>query len=202
MSDPTNGRTEPPSVRPYLVVLAVLGLVMGLAGPASGGSRMTDRRPATAIGDSIMLSARTSLQRASTSGIVIDAEVGRQFTRGLAITRARAADDRLRRNVVVHLGTNGPVTLPQCRALVRASGRERQVFLVDVRVPRWWGQQVNTTLRACNDSFQPERVKLVRWRRHAAAHPGWLAADGYHLSAAGRDAYARYLTTQLRQRGR
>ncbi|HEX6888030.1 MAG TPA: hypothetical protein VF143_07975 [Candidatus Nanopelagicales bacterium] len=139
-----------------------------------------------AVGDSILVGATPLMRR---HGFAIHAKVGRQFSTAPGIVRAFGG--ALPRNVVIELGTNGTVSLATCRAVVRAAGPHRRVFLVTNRVPRSWEDSNNATLRACDASFRASRVRLVDWHAASAGRADWFAADGIHPSAAGRAAFTR-----------
>jgi hypothetical protein len=148
------------------------------------------------VGDSIMLSASEEL---AVHGVGVNAEVGRQFSEGLPVVRRLANNDRLPRNVVVHLGTNGYVQPSDCDALVSLAPN-RRIFLTTVRVPRDWQDPNNDVLNACAARY--DRVFVIRWFMFSKDHPEWFAADGYHLNAEGQQAYADLIdgdvTTVLR----
>ena len=159
-------------------------LVLALAGPAPAAPP----RGRFGVGDSIMLSASDEL---ADYGFGVNAEVGRRFDAGVGVVKRLATRGKLPRNVVVHLGTNGPVEPAECAALVGYAPK-RQVYLVNVRVPRDWESEVNDTLRACAAPY--ERVHYLNWWKKSARHlDEWLADDGYHLTAAGQDAYAAWV---------
>lgn len=138
-----------------------------------------------AVGDSVMLGARWALQK---RGIAVDAKVSRQARTGPGLLRAKGS--RLPRNVVVHLGTNGPMRLADCQDVIRAAGPQRRVFLVTVKADRRWIAGNNQTLRHCASGF-PGRVSIIDWAWAARRHPAWLYADGIHLRPAGARAFAR-----------
>ncbi len=167
-------------------VLAVSVLLVQLA-PAAGAAKVPHGR--FGLGDSIMLSASDELADFGLDDI--NAEVGRQFSAGVPIVRRLASKGKLPRHVVVHLGTNGPVDPDDCDDLVGyATGR--QIYLVNVRVPRSWEDDVNATLHACADRYA--RVHYLNWWKKSARHRrDWIADDGYHLTAEGQEAYAAWI---------
>ena len=169
-------------------VLAVLGLALlpfalngALLAPANAASGRT-----LAIGDSVMLGARSALQHAGVDKV--DAKVSRQATTAPGLLRQRGRG--LPRNVVIHLGTNGTFPTTVCRAIVRAVGPDRHVFLVNLKVPRRWEGSNNRVIRLCA-AMHPDQVTLVDWHRAATQHPEWLYADGMHLRPKGARGYAR-----------
>lgn len=139
-----------------------------------------------AIGDSVMLGAKSQLKR---RGFTVDATVSRQAYSAPAMVRKRGA--ALPRTLVVHLGTNGTFPLETCRRLVQNAGPNRRVFLVTVSVPRSWERSNNATIRRCAASFPASRVTVVDWQGLASRHPEWFYSDGVHLRSAGARGYAR-----------
>jgi hypothetical protein len=185
--------------RSLALAVAIAACVIGepaLAAPIgsiAAGDHPGDRRaiPAgkLAIGDSVMLGARTRLRA---RGFRVDASVSRQFDDGVRLVRSMASAGTLPRIVVVHLGNNGYLERADCDRLVRAAGDRRRVFLVSLKVPRGWRPANNQRLRACARSH--DTTHLIGWYEASADHPGWFASDLYHLTDAGAAAYARLIT--------
>jgi hypothetical protein len=144
------------------------------------------------IGDSVMLGARTQLRA---HGIRVDAIVSRQFSAGAALVRSMAAAGTLPKTVIVHLGNNGYLERTDCDRLLRAAGRDRDVFLLTLKVPRGWRAANNRRLRSCVRAH--DNAHLVGWYEASADHPGWFAADGYHLTSPGARAYAHLIHERL-----
>jgi hypothetical protein len=141
-----------------------------------------------AIGDSVMLGALSALKG---MGFRVDATESRQAYSGPALIRKNSG--RLPQNLVVHLGTNGTFPLSTCKALVKAAGKDRRVFLVNVFVPRAWEDGNNAVIRQCDEAFAADRVHVIDWNSAVADHPGWLYGDGIHLRPSGGAAFASLL---------
>lgn len=141
-----------------------------------------------AIGDSVMLGARTALKDV---GFRVDATESRQSYAGPALIRKKGST--LPENVVVHLGTNGSFPLSTCKSIVRAAGPDRRVFLVTVYVPRSWQDANNAVIRKCEAAFAADRVHVVDWKAAASANRSWLYSDRIHLRPEGSRAFARLL---------
>src|SRR5262245_62137717 len=167
------------------IVVAGSALVILASTQATAGSIRAGR---LGIGDSVMLGAKQQL-RARGFGVV-DAIVSRQFYRAPALVRYWRRQGRLPRNLVIHLGNNGTVGLSDCYHALRAAGR-RNVFLVNLKVPRSWRVEDNHRLRHCARRFP--NAYLVDWYGHSHDRPGWFASDGYHLTGRGRIAYASFI---------
>lgn len=153
--------------------------------PAVSAAAKRDRY---AIGDSVMLGARSILKR---RGFTVDAAVSRQSYSAPAMVRRKGA--KLPANLVVHLGTNGTFPLSTCRKIVKNAGPKRRVFLVTVFVPRSWERSNNKTIRTCAESFPAGRVTVVDWNGLARSHPEWLYSDGTHLKPTGAKGFARLI---------
>jgi hypothetical protein len=144
------------------------------------------------VGDSIMLSAADDLEPYD---IRVNAEVGRQFSEGVAVVRRLAAHGRLPRQVIVHLGTNGYVSSSDCDALFEYAGPKRRVFLVTVHVPREWEEAVNDELHHC--AARHDNGFLIRWYSKSQHHPEWFDDSDYHLTTEGQAAYAAFLDSSV-----
>jgi len=176
------GRTVP------ALILAIAALVCLAAQPAVGSIKAGR----LGIGDSVMLGAKSRLQ-AHGFGIV-DAVVSRQYYAAPSRVVYWRRLGKLPKNVVIHLGNNGIVLLSDCYHAVEAA-RNRNVFLVNLKVPRSWRIQDNKTLRRCARHFA--RAHLIDWYGYSHDHPGWFAKDGYHLTGTGASAYAGLISRRI-----
>jgi hypothetical protein len=147
----------------------------------------------TAIGDSVMLDALPAL-RGAVAGIDVDAVVGRQFSAGLADVMTRLATGRLGQEVILGLGTNGPIAPPQFDEMMRLL-RGRRVIVVNAHVARPWESEVNGVL-ADGVAHWPNAV-LVDWYTFSLAHPELFTSDGIHLGGAAGQVYASLVVRAL-----
>jgi peptidoglycan/LPS O-acetylase OafA/YrhL len=141
-----------------------------------------------AIGDSVMLASAPELVEAM-PGIYINAQVSRAMIAGVVIVQGLAAQGRLRRVLVVGLGTNGPITLLQIQQLRKAIGAHRWLLLVNTFVPRPWEAEVNATVRAAVHRYP--NVRLINWHEAIEHHTDLLWSDGIHPMPVGGKLYAR-----------
>jgi hypothetical protein len=149
-----------------------------------------------AVGASVMLAAAPELHRRLGSDAVVDAAISRQpsdlIARLEGYRKAGALPDR----VVVQMGENGPVWSSDVRRLRAALADVPRVVLVNVRVPRSWESQVNTTLEQAVTGWPGAR--LVDW--HGASHAaGLLYGDGTHPDPKGQRLYARLIARSIRR---
>jgi hypothetical protein len=140
-----------------------------------------------AIGDSVMLASAPELAQAL-PGIYISAKVSRAMIKGVSIVDQLARTHRLRRVVIVGLGTNGPVTADQIRQL-RAAVGHRWLLLVNTFVPRSWQHEVNATLATAAKRYP--NVLLVNWFAAILHHQNLLWSDNIHPQPIGGRLYAK-----------
>jgi hypothetical protein len=74
-------------------------------------------------------------------------------------------------------------------------GPQRQVYFLTARMPRSWETEVNTKL-AEGVSRHPN-AHLLDWRQFAGCHHDWFGSDGFHVTDAGADNYARFVLLNI-----
>ena len=118
----------------------------------------------------------------------------RQFKAAIPLVELLAAAGRLPPTVVIHLGTNGPMSDGTCDALVAAVGPRTLVFVnVDLNGTRPWEAGVNATLAAC---AARHGLRLVDWKSLSTGQP-WFGRDFIHLNASGAAAYADLIRSSV-----
>ncbi len=153
-------------------------------------------REVTAIGDSVMLAAAAQL-RAALPGSSIYAVVSRQMSQGIQVARRLASSGELRPIVVVGLGTNGPITMAQVRALRAVAGPQRALVFVNTFVPRPWQPEVNAVLAAAARQYRG--ITLANWFITIRNRTGLLWGDGVHPRPPGGLVYARVVAAAVRK---
>lgn len=148
------------------------------------------------IGDSVMLGSSGELRKVL-PGCIIDAEVSRYVGGGLDAAKEMAAQGRLGKNIVIALGTNGPIAgyekyEVQTRALLEYLGPDRHIFWVNVYCPELSWQQTNNDYLVSMAKDHPN-VTIVDWYGLVSKHPEWLGGDGIHPNDEGTAAYAKLI---------
>ena len=179
------------------------------SGPTtSGGPTTTTSAPApppgpgyvagrvTAVGDSVMLDYQDPL-RADIPGVDVEAAVSQQWSTGESVIASLKARGALGADVVVGLGTNGPITDADLDAMMTLLGGASRVLFVNVHVDRPW-QDSNNAVLARGASRYP-RLAVIDWASLAAQNPQWFGSDGTHLAidGAGADALAFLVAATL-----
>lgn len=155
-------------------------------------------RTVTALGDSVMLIARDALIARFASATVpagVDAAVGRQAKAMIETAQKLRDAGQLGNNVIVHTGTNGPITGRQLDALMEVLKDVPRVFLVTVKVARPW-EQLNNKLLADNIGRWPN-ARLVDWYGVANGRPEVFYKDGVHLQPGGVKLYVDLLSENV-----
>jgi hypothetical protein len=150
----------------------------------------------TAVGDSVMLDYQDPLQ-AAIPGIDVDAAVSRQWSDGEFILQTLKSDGQLGADVVVALGTNGPITDSDFDDMMAILGGASRVVFVNVHVDRPWQDPNNVVL--ANGAARYPNVVIADWATLAAQNPQWFGPDGTHLAidGPGADALAALIASTL-----
>lgn len=148
----------------------------------------------TAIGDSVLLDAGPFLEN-RLPGIQIDGKVGRQFSEAAAIIEELKTSGKLGETVIIELGTNGAFTAKQMNALLEAIGEDREIVMVNTRVPRKWQDTVNKMLAETAESHN--HVSVVDWYSASKGNEDFFSKDGVHLKKHGAEFYADMLVDAL-----
>ncbi|HEX2148631.1 MAG TPA: acyltransferase family protein [Actinomycetota bacterium] len=148
----------------------------------------------TAIGDSVMLIAKDALAARFAGGIV-DAGIGRQTKAVIQTTQQIKDRGELGDSVIVHMGTNGLITVKQFDHLMDILKDVPHVSVVNVKVARPW-EEINNRMLSENIGRFPN-ARLVDWKRTASEHPEAFYKDGVHLRPSGIGMYVDLLTGSL-----
>jgi peptidoglycan/LPS O-acetylase OafA/YrhL len=150
--------------------------------------------PLTAVGDSVLLGSANSL-REVVGPFIYEADVGLQAKSGVDVLRAFKNKGQLGGRVLVHLGTNGYFSDKSFDEIMALAGNERQVYFVNVRVPREW-QNANNKVLAEGVRRYPN-AHLIDWYARSAGHPEYFTNDGVHLTSAGIRVYVGLIGEQI-----
>ncbi|MBW8826225.1 MAG: acyltransferase [Acidobacteria bacterium] len=149
-----------------------------------------------AIGDSVLAASARALTAASNGHVVVDAVVGRQTWEGLDLLERYRDQGRLRQvsALVWALGTNGPLSASQLEQLALVSTGVPRVVVVNVRVPKRWEAETNTSI---GDGVPKHgRMRLADWHAVSGAG-GVIGDDGVHPTPPGARLFARVVLEQL-----
>jgi hypothetical protein len=147
-----------------------------------------------AIGDSVILGSGTELKKLI-PGIEIDGKVSRYFQQGIDILQELSNAGELTDEVIIHLGTNGPITAKQFDEMMLYLSGVHRVLIVNLKVPRDW-EEFNNEVLSEGVKRYPTTV-LVDWHAAASGDPELFGEDGYHPTQTGAKLFARLIKDSL-----
>ncbi len=188
-------RTVRAAARTTWRAVAYLAAAAVCAAPLTGPAYAAPAPDTFAIGDSVMLGARSCLQA---DGITVDALGSRQIAAGLATLRHRRTS--LPARVVVHLGTNGGLDAEDLAVLRHVLRDVERIVIVTIQLPDDYSRytfenRTNDAIRAFAARYQ--RVHLVEWNIRSDRQPGLLWSDHIHVTPRGCTVYARLVARAL-----
>jgi len=188
-----------PVIAGVFVVGLTIGLIQGSSAPPLAEEiaaspveapvvvETTPTTATTVIGDSVMLGAKTGLEKAVEDALV-DGKVSRQMKQVPAVVTQYRTEGLLGEIAVVHLGTNGPFSAAHFDDAMISLADAENVYFVNASVPRRYEGDVNDALAAGVERW--DRAFLIDWHTAAKNHPEYFVKDGVHLTSAGIAAYA------------
>nr|WP_160038488.1 MULTISPECIES: acyltransferase family protein [Paenibacillus] len=148
----------------------------------------------TAIGDSVILDAKPFLKK-MLPGIIVDGKVGRQMWQAQEVVNELKARGKLGDRIVIELGTNGAFNTKQLRELLQSLGDDKQIILVNTRVPRNWQDTVNAAIEKVSKDFS--NTTVVDWYSASEGKNDYFYRDGVHLKRDGAEYYASILVNAI-----
>ena len=152
----------------------------------------------TAVGDSVMLSARKALA-AQFPRVTIDAHISRQPGEIFDRIRARHKVGQLGDVVIIHAGTNGAIHTADLISLLATLTDRSRVVLVTCHADRSWVAQSNRAIATAATQFAGTNVRVADWNALASKHHEWFYSDGIHTMSTGSAAYSNLIRETLRQ---
>jgi peptidoglycan/LPS O-acetylase OafA/YrhL len=133
-----------------------------------------------AVGDSVMLGGARGLIAAVGPGVTIDALQSRAFINGIDVVRRAHQNGTIGDVLVIHLGSNGPVTATQLKSFLKELADVPLIVLVNLRVPGFrfvsgWNAMLNTVAATFSN------VAVADWATTADRYPQFLYRDGTHI---------------------
>jgi hypothetical protein len=160
------------------------------AGPTPSASPTRDTGTVSAIGDSVMLGARSVLKD-TIPGTKVDAAVSRYPGAFIGKLKRYVAGNRLAPIVVLHPGTNGVLPESMMREMLDILVDSPRVVVVNVNMPRSWRDPNNSVMADVVPQY-PNAV-LADWRAESDGRSEYFASDGIHLTKQGAQAYSNLI---------
>ena len=183
--------SEGPAVEPSAASSAGAGAPAPATADATPTATPTrDTGTVSAIGDSVMLGARSVLKDVI-PGTRVDAAVSRYPGAFIGKLKRYVAGNRLAPIVVLHPGTNGVLPESMMREMLDILVDSPRVVVVNTNMPRTWREPNNNVMADVVPEY-PNAV-LADWRAASLDKPEYFASDGIHLTEKGAKAYANLI---------
>ena len=183
--------SEGPAVEPSAASSAETGTTSpATAGATPPATPTRDTGTVSAIGDSVMLGARSVLKDVI-PGTRVDAAVSRYPGAFIGKLKRYVAGNRLAPIVVLHPGTNGVLPESMMREMLDILVDSPRVVVVNTNMPRTWREPNNNVMADVVPEY-PNAV-LADWRAASLDKPEYFASDGIHLTEKGAKAYANLI---------
>lgn len=147
----------------------------------------------TAIGDSVMIDVADQL-KLILPNLVVDGEIGRQLYQTVPVIESLKNNGKLGDIVLLELGTNGAFTDKQLDDVIAAIG-ERQIYMVNIRVPKNWQAAVNDALERAKTRHP--NLTIIDWYKLSEDKKEFLYGDGVHPNTLGSKTYANMIAKAL-----
>jgi peptidoglycan/LPS O-acetylase OafA/YrhL len=143
------------------------------------------------IGDSVLLDASKYIQD-FLKNAYIDAKVGRQFKEIYPLLESGKLDKY--NKIVIALGNNGYVSKKDLENVVERL-KNKEIYLITVKVPRPWQNQVNNTFKEIASEYK--NVKIIDWYSYSKEKEELFVADKVHLNNKGAKYFASLIAKNL-----
>ncbi|CAB4871100.1 MAG: acyltransferase family protein [Actinobacteria bacterium] len=186
-SEASSGPSAAPTLEPSR---GTSPAVSGSPSPTPSSTAAGANGRLSAIGDSVMLGARSTLKDLI-PGTSVDAAVSRYPGAFIGKLKRYVAGDRLAPVVVLHPGTNGVLPESMMREMLDILAATPRIVVVNDSMPRSWRDPNNKVMKSVVPDY-PNAV-LADWRAASVDHPEYFVSDGIHLTPAGARAYAQVI---------
>lgn len=147
----------------------------------------------TLIGDSVMLSASSSIREVLPNAI-IDAKVSRQGWDLPDVLESIKNEYGIGDIVIIHLGTNMELDKEAFKGYLESLG-QRKIFLMNTVVFQPWEESVNKTLLEI--AKEMENVEIIDWHKKSKGVEEYFTEDATHPNETGAKAYAELIKASL-----
>jgi len=143
------------------------------------------------IGDSVLLGASKYVQD-FLKNAYIDAKVGRQFKEIYSLLESGKLDKY--NKIAIALGNNGYVSKKDLENVIERL-KDKEIYLITVKVPRPWQNQVNNTFKEIASEYK--NVKIIDWYSYSREKEELFVTDKVHLNNKGAKYFASLIAKNL-----
>jgi peptidoglycan/LPS O-acetylase OafA/YrhL len=152
--------------------------------------------PLTIVGDSISLDIAPAISRVMPHTYV-DGKVSRQVYQTPPVFASLKRRGRLARNVLIVLGTNGPIPSKPLRKILDTIGPDRHIYWANIKIVESWEKQTNLFLQKL--AREHKNITIIDWKSASTGKRSWFTKDREHPNRTGSRAYARLVFEAIKK---
>ena len=149
----------------------------------------------TFVGDSVMKMGEPYIKELFRDANV-DAKVSRQFIDLPKILDKLQEEKKLKKVVVIHLGTNGVINKKSFEKSMEYL-KDKKVYIVNTVVPKPWEKSVNKDLEEWSADYN--NIKIIDWHKYAKGEKDLFFKDATHPKPDGAKKYAEFILKNIKE---
>ena len=134
-----------------------------------------DEREILFIGDSVLDMTKIDLKKRYPNAI-IQTQTGRQFRELPNMLKSLSQDGKLRKIVVIALGTNGAIYEKDMKSVLRIL-QGHDVYFINTAMPDPWQDSVNAEIKKAGEN---PNIKVIDWYSYSKGKQEYFYKDGTH----------------------
>ena len=158
-----------------------------------GSENFIDGKDYVFIGDSVMKMGEPYI-KAVFENSYVDAKVSRQFVELPNILKSLKDENKLRKKVIVHLGTNGVINKKSFDDAMEILG-DREIYFINTVVPKPWEKGINKNLEEWTAEYK--NVHIIDWHKYAKGDKELFFKDATHPKPEGAKKYAEFILKSI-----
>ncbi|BBM51444.1 acyltransferase 3 [Leptotrichia trevisanii] len=152
-----------------------------------------DERNILFIGDSVLDMTKIDLKKKYPNSI-IETKVGRQFYELPNMLKNYAQDGKLRKIIVIALGTNGTIYEKDMKSVLETL-KGHDIYFINTVMPDPWQDSVNEEIKKA--SAENPNIKVIDWYSYSKGKQEYFYKDGTHPKPHAAKRYINLLYSVL-----
>ena len=152
-----------------------------------------DEREILFIGDSVLDMTKVDLKKKYPNAI-IETKVGRQFYELPNMLKNYAQNGKLRKIIVIALGTNGTIYEKDMKSVLETL-KGHELYFINTVMPDPWQDSVNAEIKKA--SAENPNIKVIDWYSYSKGKQEYFYKDGTHPKPHAAKRYINLLYSVL-----
>ena len=152
-----------------------------------------DEREILFIGDSVLDMTKVDLKKKYPNAI-IETKVGRQFYELPNMLKNYAQNGKLRKIIVIALGTNGTIYEKDMKSVLETL-KGHELYFINTVMPDPWQDSVNAEIKKA--SAENPNIKVIEWYSYSKGKQEYFYKDGTHPKPHAAKRYINLLYSVL-----